>query len=950
MSPVSPIPRRSLCLASEDCSGSVHHGDEGFTALLNKHFSDRENDAAERLVALKTTLKTPDTKLAWDEFLEGLAKLGHAQCGFISYQVHGINDEEPSQDMLTTCFYNDGHGKKGLLRERRYSTFSKACEHMKHGKVLLIPDRLRSKDLPFEAEALIAAPLYSGDRNIGHFGMMWTSQGLLQQSFSWSYIEMLLHSLEDVVAQRVVDENFLPAQMSDAGFSPPPEPLSHNANFHEVASAPPSPIFAHPLKPFAPSLSHELRTPMQGVVGMLDVMHASVEEAIARKVAASKLASKAASKSFHLLQDLKENIELVQDSARRAVEAADNVVHAYDLNMEVPETPQKEVYADIMEDIPSCVAAASAERFSFKENKLPANPYKRRRSISIDWTGPGRAPKRSSRRNGSQGDLSPRSEVKNAIQESDKIVYSPAKGRIEEVVVNAVAQRPSSLATRRMTQQMVIEGVPPTAVRHTKIRDLLHLVINESLHVGKRPESTLSQKTLLGECINVHALASNGETCIKSIEWSVDATVPDTVYVDERDLAKLISCVFLNAVKFTESGQITIKATSCNKVPQQYMRINIRDTGMGIPEEFFPSLFKPFAREDDSTTRTRDGLGLGLLVAKGLARKMGGDLLCVHSSTCGPDRGSEFEIRIPVNPSGAMSRPSTPHNGPAASLATSPLPSELTVSSHAVDVAIAGTIAQPENMEILPPPATVVSRDSPPILSSIPAMQAQELVGSHPRVRVTSQPSTALQGAGLGKTYPLTFLVAEDNQINRKILVNMLRKLGYRDVYEAYDGREAVRIMQETLLSSYPPISSPSTQGSDSGTDNSLSPVIANEGNRKRKRTKPIDVVLMDLWMPEMDGYEATSKIFEMVDEHCNRLAPNNNTSKHSPEENWDQSSESYSLPDITPKVLAVSADVTDEALNRASSVGIQGYMTKPYKLADLERLIIDCCFPQASI
>ncbi|KAH8693609.1 hypothetical protein BGW36DRAFT_418366 [Talaromyces proteolyticus] len=895
--------------------------------VASREPGEPEDTAAERLVALKRALRATDTEITWEKLLEELALLGHAQCAFVVRKVYKEGDDSEG-DLTMACYYDDRNGKRGWLRDHTYRTTGTPCEQMKHGKVYLVPSNLQSyavsNDLPFTAEAYMATPLWSGDHNIGHFGMVWSSEGLCEKTMSWPYIELLLHSLEDILAQRVLDENTLSSKV-DNSLSEISLPTPTYTK-PQVATAPSSPVFAHPLKPFAPSLSHELRTPMQGVVGMLDVMYANVEEAIGRKAMRSKSSS--------LLQDLKESIELVQDSARRAVEAADNVVHAYDLNMEVPETPHMEVYASIMGDILPPASVASTDCLPFKEDGLPENPYKRRRSFSVDWTSQGRAAKRSSRRNGSQGDLSPRSEVKYAIQESDKIVYSPTKGRIEEVVVNAVSQRPSMTA-RRMLPHMLLEGVPSTAVRHTKIRELLHLVINESLHIGKRPESTISEKTLLGEHIDVHALAPNGETCVKSIDWSVDASVPETVFVDERDLAKLISCVFLNAVKFTERGKIRVSATLSNKSPQ-HIRINIRDTGTGIPEEFFPSLFKPFSREDDSTTRTRDGLGLGLLVAKGLSRKMGGDLLCVDSSTSGPERGSEFEIRIPVNPSGSLSRPGTPHNE---SLTDQPPEYNSPPRSSADE---AGVLNEPRQIEVTLPASSI----KPAIPHSLPTALVNSDSKQTP-IR-SLQPPVNLQSSGLAQAQPLTFLVAEDNQINRKILVNMLRKLGYRDVYEAYDGREAVRIMQEILLSSYPlpsPVSSPSLPSSDSGMSNPLSPDTVNG----KKRTKPIDVVLMDLWMPEMDGYEATSKIFEMVNEHCNRLSPHvqrDDSPAESRRSSWDQDSEQYSpsAGDISPKVLAVSADATDEALNKASSVGIQGYMTKPYKLADLERLIADCC------
>ena len=165
----------------------------------------------------------------------------------------------------------------------------------------------------------------------------------------------------------------------------------------------------------------------------------------------------------------------------------------------------------------------------------------------------------------------------------------------------------------------------------------------------------------------------------------------------------------------------------------------------------------------------------------------------------------------------------------------------------------------------------------------------------------------------LAKKYPLNFLVAEDNKINRKLLVNMLGKLGYTGVHEAYDGVEAVHQMSI---------------------------------DRKSRGEKAVDVVLMDLWMPNMDGYEATEKIFAMEKEKREKSLRQR---KRSAGINSNDSDGRARRKQSGVTVLAVSADVTDEALDRAREVGMEGFMTKPYKLMDLEKLILEYCSGEAS-
>jgi CheY-like chemotaxis protein len=213
--------------------------------------------------------------------------------------------------------------------------------------------------------------------------------------------------------------------------------------------------------------------------------------------------------------------------------------------------------------------------------------------------------------------------------------------------------------------------------------------------------------------------------------------------------------------------------------------------------------------------------------------------------------------------------------------------------------------------------ASLQTSDAPPLQPNRPEM---------PR-----RPSRTLSGPSfdrdLAEKYPLTFLVAEDNKINRKILVTMLGRLGYKDIYEAFNGKEAVRIMSEVLSGRSPISTTAITPGTVSaGASNKVLPHANPLFNSKQN---PIDVILMDLWMPDMDGYQATERIIDMVEDHRKQISMRN---------------PNMCLPSC-PTVLAVSADVTDEALQRATNVGMEGYMTKPYKLTDLERLIVEFCW-----
>jgi signal transduction histidine kinase len=170
---------------------------------------------------------------------------------------------------------------------------------MKHDKVFIIPERLNDfildnpNDLIIPGEAYLGIPLFAEGKCFAHFGVMWGKEGAARRVLSWGFLEMLFHGLEDMILERVLEGNDFAKSAEPIQAAGVPRIVPHRAV-----------SVAQSLKPYARSLSHELRTPMQGVVGMLDVMMANVKEA--------SESLQLESRTREILDTLRENIEAVQ--------------------------------------------------------------------------------------------------------------------------------------------------------------------------------------------------------------------------------------------------------------------------------------------------------------------------------------------------------------------------------------------------------------------------------------------------------------------------------------------------------------------------------------------------------------------------------------------------------------------------------------------------------------
>jgi signal transduction histidine kinase/CheY-like chemotaxis protein len=415
----------------------------------------------------------------------------------------------------------------------------------------------------------------------------------------------------------------------------------------------------------------------------------------------------------------------------------------------------------------------------------------------------------------------------------------------------------------------------------------------------------------------------------KGIE--LNALVPPGVPEDLRGDAVRVRQILINlvgnAVKFTEKGEVTMEAALVRSTETQVViRLSVKDTGVGIPDNRQSAVFDSFVQADDSTTRRFGGTGLGLTICRDLAGLLGGKIWL--QSTVG--RGSQFFVELPFERAQVAAAEIPADDGLAgvralyvddnaaarrvvrtylegARCAVTCVPSAdegMAAARHAValgepydlilidwlmpdrdgvglareircDPQLAGVPLVLLTGHLVPENAAEVAAMGVDLALAKPLRRAElisdlrGLLGRPPaRALPAAAPAAAPVAAGLqGRQV----LLAEDNLVNQKVATMMLERMGCH-VDVAGNGVEALA----------------------------------------KARAQAFDVILMDCQMPEMDGLEATREL--------RRLAHDGRVGR---------------VP-----VIAMTANAMQGDRERCLDAGMDDYLTKPVRAPELAALL----------
>jgi len=140
------------------------------------------------------------------------------------------------------------------------------------------------------------------------------------------------------------------------------------------------------------------------------------------------------------------------------------------------------------------------------------------------------------------------------------------------------------------------------------------------------------------------------------LDYRWESPIPKFIHTDPYRLKQLLLNLVGNAIKFTEQGSVLVVARIDQSTAEPSLVVEVRDTGIGIPEEKLGAVFNPFVQADDSVTRKFGGTGLGLAIGKKIASALGGSL----GATSCVGKGSTFVARVAAGEVSAEQDHTTP--------------------------------------------------------------------------------------------------------------------------------------------------------------------------------------------------------------------------------------------------------------------------------------------------
>jgi len=354
----------------------------------------------------------------------------------------------------------------------------------------------------------------------------------------------------------------------------------------------------------------------------------------------------------------------------------------------------------------------------------------------------------------------------------------------------------------------------------------------------------------------------------KRIRFSsiIDESIPKTLYGDDQRIAQVITNLLGNSVKFTpEEGTITLSMhLLCTEENTCDIQVDVTDTGIGISPEQQAVLFRSFQQAESSTARKFGGTGLGLAISKSIVEMMNGRIW-VESEL---GKGSTFSfvvgLRVVADIAGQAAPGVVATQAAPGAAAAQIIPG--TAAAQAAPVAAAAQIA-PSVAAAQAAPSVAAAQAAPGVASAQAASYVSET--SLPYY----QPANEAAPHGIPSANKTDFagksiLLAEDIDINREIVATLLEPTNVK-IDCAVNGIEAFEMYCE---------------------------------NHER-----YDLILMDIQMPEMDGFEATRRI----------RALENPTAK-------------------TVPIIAMTANVFREDVEKCIDAGMDGHIGKPIDFDDV--------------